>query len=50
MVRLRLMPMSCAAPISSLTARMALPNLVFWTRMVSAIMDTTDTTMVMRAA
>ena len=50
MVRLRLMPMSWAAPMSSLTARMALPSLVRCTRKVRATMDRMDTAMVSRAA
>ena len=45
-VLLMSMPISCAAPVSSDTARMALPILVFCTRNVSASIEITDTTMV----
>ena len=48
MVLLILMPIICAAPISSDTARMALPILVFCTRTVSAAMETTATDSVTR--
>ena len=47
MVLLTLMPMRRAASISSETARMALPSLVFWTRNVRTSMDSTVTTSVM---
>ena len=50
MVLFRLMPISCAAPMSSDTARMALPSLVFCTRKVRASIATTDTAMVSSAA
>ena len=42
--------MSCAAPISSDTARMALPSRVFWTRNVRIAIDTTATAIVRIAA
>ena len=41
MVALTLMPMSCAAALSSEQARMALPILLLLTKSVSAIMMTT---------
>lgn len=44
-----LMPMSWAAPISSLTARIALPSLVFWTRKVSTAIERIETMMVSMA-
>ena len=47
MVLLTLMPISRAASISSETARMALPSLVFWTRKVRTSMDSTVTASVM---
>ena len=46
MVLLMLMPISCAAPVSSETARMALPMRVFCTRNVSASIESTETTIV----
>ena len=49
MVLLTLMPMSWAAPLSSLTARMALPILVLLVNSVRPIIMTTQTTMVSRA-
>ena len=49
-VRFRLMPMSWAAPISSETARMALPSLVFWTMSVRAAIATIVTRIVSSAA
>ena len=48
MVRLTLMPMSCAAPLSSLQARMALPILLLETKVVSPSMMTRQMTMVRR--
>ena len=45
-VRFTLMPISSAAPRSSLTQRMALPILVFAVNSVSAIMMTTLARMV----
>ena len=45
MVLLTSMPMSCAAPLSSLTARMALPILPRWVKSVSATVIRTLTTM-----
>ena len=44
-----LMPMRRAAPMSSDTARMALPSLVLWTRKVRMAVETTVTTMVSKA-
>ena len=49
MVAFTLMPISWAAPVSSETARMALPTLVFCTSSARAIMETTDTAMVRMA-
>ena len=49
MVLLTLMPISCAAPLSSLTARMALPIFVLLVNSVSASIMTIHTAMVMRA-
>ena len=46
MVRLTLMPMSCAAPLSSDTARMALPVLVFPVNQVRTSMIATPHRMV----
>ena len=46
MVALTLMPMSCAAALSSEQARMALPILLLLTKVVSASMMTTQTAMV----
>jgi hypothetical protein len=46
MVRLTLMPMSWAAPLSSEQARMALPVLLQLVKVVSAAMMTTHMTMV----
>ena len=40
MVRLTFMPMSCAAPLSSLTARMALPIFVLLVKRVNATIVT----------
>ena len=40
------MPISCAAPISSETARIAFPSFVFWTRSVNATIAMTATMMV----
>ena len=48
MVRLTLMPMSCAAPLSSLQARMALPILLLETKVLSPSMMTRQMTMVRR--
>jgi hypothetical protein len=49
MVLFTLMPMRRAAPMSSDTARMALPSLVFCTRIVSTMVEMAVTTMVMMA-
>ena len=46
MVLFTLMPISCAASVSSLTARMALPILVFCTMKARSTMEITATTMV----
>ena len=46
MVALTLMPMSCAAALSSEQARMALPILLLLTKVVSASMMTIQTAMV----
>ena len=46
MVALTLMPMSCAAALSSEQARMALPILLLLTKVVNASMMTTQTAMV----
>ncbi|MPM81343.1 hypothetical protein SDC9_128395 [bioreactor metagenome] len=48
-VRLILMPMSCAASVSSETARIALPILVFWTRNVNKSIETAAAMSVMTA-
>ena len=50
MVRLTLMPMSSAAPLSSETTRMALPILVLPVKRVRAIMMTTQAAMVTMAS
>ena len=48
MVALTLMPISCAAALSSEQARMALPILLLLTKSVSAIMMTTQAEIVRR--
>ena len=49
MVLFMFMPISCAAPASSLTARIALPMRVFLTSTFSATIDMPATTTVMSA-
>ena len=48
MTRLMSMPMSWAAPVSSETARMALPMRVFWINRWSPTMAPTETRIVTR--